>query len=241
MELKDKIKLKLDEYLEFDSDLLFRLEKPSDNNKLQIKTLIRVFGGAIRDIIADMPINDVDILVGAKTYKRLYSILESNGYKNMKILSPKDLSSVYSDIRIINEPHTWIKGHKVIQIIRPVINTYYRKSYEEGFVNLIQNVDISCCGISYDGNRVYENYPNAISHSLCKSFKCNESAKMYSEKRFLHRKYKLMDRGWSEIDSISESRDFKINSILGEDKKLEYIKEYEDIKEIDSIITKTWQ
>lgn len=63
---------------------------------------------------------------------------------------------------------------------------------------------------------------------------------MYSEKRFSHRKYKLMDRGWSEIDSISESRDFKINSILSEDKKLEYIKEYEDIKEIYSIITKTW-
>ena len=40
MKLKDKIKLNLDEYLEFDSDLLFRLEKPSDNNKLQIFILI---------------------------------------------------------------------------------------------------------------------------------------------------------------------------------------------------------
>jgi hypothetical protein len=240
MKLKDKIKIKLDEYLEFDSDLLFKYS-PNNDNKLQVSSLIRVFGGSIRDIIADMPIHDVDVLVGAKTYKRLYSILESNGYKNMEILSPKDLSSVYSDIRIINEPHTWIKGHKVIQIIRPVINTPYRKSYEEGFVNLIQNVDISCCGISYDGYKVYENYPNAISHSLSKSFKCNESAKMYSEKRFSYRKHKLIDRGWSQIDTISERRDFKINSILGEDKKLEYIKEYENIKEIDSIITKIWQ
>jgi hypothetical protein len=240
MKLKDKIKLKLDEYLEFDSDLLFRLDKPNENNRLQVSSLIRVFGGAIRDIIADMTIHDIDILVGAKTYKRLQYVLESNGYKNMEMLSPKDLSTIYSDIRVINEPNTWIKGHKVIQIIRPVINSPYKKSYEEGFINLIQNVDISCCGISYDGHSVYENYPNAISHSLSKRFKCNENATMYSEKRFLHRKYKLMERGWSEIDNISESRDFKIESILNKDKILEYIIQYEDTKKIDSVITKIW-
>jgi hypothetical protein len=240
MKLKDKIKLKLDEYLEFDSDLLFRLDKPNENNRLQVSSLIRVFGGAIRDIIADMPIHDIDILVGSKTYKRLQYVLESNGYKNMEMLSSKDLSTIYSDIRVINEPHTWIKGHKVIQIIRPVLNSPYKKSYEEGFINLIQNVDISCCGISYDGYNVYENYPNAISHSFSKRFKCNKNAIMYSEKRFSHRKYKLIKRGWSEIDNISENRDFKIESILNKDKILEYIKEYEDIKEINSIITKIW-
>ena len=41
------IKEKLDEYLEFDSNELFNFKN----------SLVRVFGGAIRDIIANMPIN----------------------------------------------------------------------------------------------------------------------------------------------------------------------------------------
>jgi hypothetical protein len=49
-----------------------------------------------------------------------------------------------------------------------------------------------------------------------------------------------MERRWSEIDNISESRDFKIESILNKDKILEYIIQYEDTKKIDSVITKIW-
>lgn len=42
------IKSKIDEYLEFDSNLLLQ------NKNID---LIRIFGGAIRDIIAEMPMN----------------------------------------------------------------------------------------------------------------------------------------------------------------------------------------
>ena len=45
--MTDKIKSKLDKYLEFDSSLIF---KSDDFEKIRVKRLIRIFGGAIRDI-----------------------------------------------------------------------------------------------------------------------------------------------------------------------------------------------
>lgn len=79
MDLKQKVKSKLDEYLEFDSDLIFN-SLLKEGEQLQVKPLVRVFGGAVRDIIANIPINDVDIIVGAKTIKRVNRVLEENGY-----------------------------------------------------------------------------------------------------------------------------------------------------------------
>jgi tRNA nucleotidyltransferase/poly(A) polymerase len=64
------IKKSLSDYLEFDSDELFRSKF----------NLIRIFGGAIRDIIAEQPIHDIDILCGSKALKYIEMILEQNGY-----------------------------------------------------------------------------------------------------------------------------------------------------------------
>jgi hypothetical protein len=220
MNIKEKIKKNLDEYLGFNSNLIFNSK--IDNGK---KSLIRIFGGAIRDIIADMPINDVDIIVGARSMSGLESVLKENGYKYLESLHPKDLSNIYTDIKVINEPHTWVKDSKIVQLIRPVIDSQIEKKYQEGFVNLIQNVDISCCGVSYDGLNVYENYPSAISHCLTKSYSVNKSAKMYSKSRFIHRMYKLEDRGWKEVITLSERRNQIINSLLNLE-NINYIKEY---------------
>lgn len=222
----DKIKTKIDNYLEFDSNLIFNSD---DFDNIQVKRLVRIFGGAIRDIIADMPINDIDILSGAKSMKPIEQVLSKNGYHYVESLTPKDLSSIYHDIRVINEPHTWLKGTKIVQIIRPV-STFTnpgdttQEVYESGFINLIQNVDMSCCGVSYDGESVYENYPDAISHCRNKVFEVNTDAIMYSPKRFLHRKYKLLDRGWEELSSKSDFRNLKLDSIL-DNNKSEYKKE----------------
>lgn len=214
------IKSKIDEYLEFDSNLIF------EGHDID---LIRIFGGAIRDIISEMPINDIDILCGAKSIIPLENLLKSKGYHYMESLTPKDLSSIYHDIKAINEPHTWIKGNKIVQIIRPVIYNREVTSfdiYKKGFINLIQNVDMSCCGVSYDGTNLYENYPQSILHCKHKAFKTNKKAIMYSEKRFLHRKYKLQDRGWQELSNDSDFRNIKLNSIL-EGINFDYVIEYE--------------
>lgn len=220
-----KIKEKLDSYLEFDSSLLFT------------DPLIRVFGGAIRDIIADSDINDIDILCGSESCFSLSSLLESKGYSYLD-LSKFDISSLYTDVDAISQPLTYLKGKKMVQLIRPRIvscldyqfpkddlpyNTISNKKfYSENFVKLISEVDLSCCGVSYDG-KLYENVPYAISHCLLKVFQVNYG-RFYNEKRIPHRKAKLLNRGWEELIGASDIRDVKINNII--ENNIDYILEY---------------
>jgi hypothetical protein len=213
----DKIKSRLDDYLEFDSDELFT---PKGD-------LVKIFGGAIRDSISGDPIHDVDILVGSESYNKcLQKILLKNGYKYFDNLLPKGLSSIYTDIKIINEPHTYMKGDKIIQIIRPVpkpsiqLSIYDRPiatdgDYIESFNSLIKEVDISCCGVSYDGSELYENVKDSILHCLNKVFIVNSKSKMYTEKRVYHRIAKLEARGWQEIkNDIGIRRNLVLNLYL---------------------------
>jgi len=198
------IKQKLDEYLEFDSELLFRTG-----------LLTRIFGGAIRDSISGEKINDIDLLCGSRSMMFINQILTNNGYNFIESLQAKDLASVYSDIHVICEPHTWIKGTKIVQVIRPASGHNMNKSeYELEFLNLISNVDISCCGVSWDGE-LKENYPNAIIHCQNRVFSVNEKAKMYSNSRINHRIHKFLDRGWEQIkNDVPTNREQKINNIL---------------------------
>lgn len=226
--LGDKVRNKINEYIGFDSDELF-----------PINSLVRIFGGAIRDIISDNDIHDVDIILGSGSLDYVENILTQNGYKYIESLTPKDLSSIYTDIKIINEPHSWVKGDKIIQLIRPVVGQIQThksqdhekltsKHYEKSFKDLIRNVDISCCGVSYDGSRVYENYESAVSHCKNGIFIVNKKAKMYSQKRIIHRIGKLSERGWVEVDpDVATYRDLKIDKILNEE-ILDYVPEYKD-------------
>jgi len=204
--IEDKIENKLSEYLEFDSNELF-------GSKFN---LVRIFGGAIRDIISDQPIHDVDILCGSKAVTFIESVLEQNGYQYMETLNGKDLQEMYSEIHVINEPHTWIKGKKIVQLISPSLGFQYKDtlSYRQGFTDLISNVDISCCGVSWDGERLHEDFPNAILHCRSRVFSINMEAKMYSNKRIEHRRVKLETRGWKQIrNNTQENRDLKIDFI----------------------------
>jgi hypothetical protein len=232
-----KIRENLDTYLGFNSDELF------------IDDMVRVFGGAIRDSIADMPIKDIDILCGPLSCKRLGSILKNNGYRYLpNVLSSYEIGQVYTIQGVINEPHTWIKGDSMVQLIRPVsssigkittldqvlVDKYKEQYLKEAFVNLIANVDISCCGMSWDGRTLYENYPNAILHAKEKLFTINNKATMYVDNRIIHRTGKLIERGWSEItNNLVDKRNIKILELLN-NIKFEYTKEYFSIGEFNS-------
>ena len=245
------MKEELDKYLEFDSKLLFN-NIDINQSGIKLRNLTRIFGGAIRDIIAGQAINDIDIIVGAKYCIFTEIILKENGYVYMESLTPKDLNSLYSDISIINEPRTWMKGSKIVQLIRPVIHKKLSDKelkvdstlidddeihYESGFIDLIQNVDISCCGVSWDGETLYENYPNAILHCQNRIFYVNTKAKMYSYRRASFRKEKLISRGWENIDNLlNTQRDLRIDSILSEKPYIKYTNETLSIgQEVKSI------
>ena len=217
-----KINNRLNEYLEFDNSILF------------FDPMIRIFGGAIRDSIADEKINDVDILCGAQSIKRLESILEQNGYHRFEKLTSVDITNLYSTIQVISEPHTWIKGTKVIQLIRPRIqamngrtNELEQQNYINNFKNLIENVDLSCCGVSFAKGMLYENTESAILHCLNKQYTENTGARMYSYERATHRKAKLESRGWEQVSrNRVQRRDLKIDFVLENKEEFEFTKEW---------------
>lgn len=234
------IKDKLDEYLEFDSKYLFTRHDSiyyyGGYNKL-----IRIFGGSIRDILAGQPINDIDILCGSQSLDFLNKTLEFMGYHYIESLIHKELSSLYKDIKVINEPHTWVKNKKVIQVIRPSMYAFNsnmplnERLYKTGFIDLISNVDISCCGLSYDGQNLYQNYPNAIIHSQNKVFFVNPKAKMYSSNRIYQRIEKLCSRGWTRIEDFSDERNAVIDNILNINDSIDFINEV-SINPVDQIL-----
>ena len=221
-----KINNRLNEYLEF------------DNNDLYIDKLVRIFGGAIRDSIADQPINDVDILCGAQSIRRLESILEENGYHHFDKLSSVDITNLYSTIHIISEPRTWIKGTKVVQLIRPRIQSMTKsdkseqQNYIDDFKSLIENVDLSCCGVSWSKGILYENTESAILHCLNKQFTVNQGAKMYSHSRATHRIAKLESRDWQQVSiNTVQKRDLKIDFLLNGKEEFEFTKEWTELFE----------
>jgi hypothetical protein len=205
-DLNKKIKDRLDYYLEFDSDELF-----------QCGDFIKVFGGAVRDSISEMEINDVDILCAPNSHKRLSNLLLEKGYKLNDYLCGKHLTEMYKSVNNISEPHTFIKGDKIIQLIRPRFNNQLDIDFREVFNRLVQNVDISCCGVSYDKMGLKEEYKNAILHCQNLVFSKNLSGSMYDYNRWIHRSIKLEKRGWKEIeDTTSNNRDLKIQNIIDE-------------------------
>lgn len=208
------IKNRIDVYLEFDSDILF------------FNPLIRIFGGAIRDSIAgERTIHDIDILCGSKSIGYIEDILTKNGYTLFNgFLTSVEIGKLYTDINVISEPKTWMKGSKVVQLIRPSpLNGDI--DYQENFYNLLSNVDISSCGVSYSKGTLYENYEGAISHCLSKTFRVNKQASMYIERRITNRIMKLIDRGWTELgNNVVDNRDDKLNMIFS--LSVEYTPEY---------------
>lgn len=214
----NKIKQKIDDYLGFDSNTIFAIDH------------IRLFGGAIRDILADQPIQDLDILLGPESCQKVKVILEMNGYDFIENYISKDLGKMYKDIHIINEPLTFMRvvNNKIsmVQLIRPsrIQNGY--PGIIPAIMEIIWNVDLSCCGVSYDGKNLYENIPNAVLECKSMIFTPIVGSSMHSPDRSLIRKEKLISRGWTESDSPESHRKLRLEMIVPEE-QIYFIREYQ--------------
>lgn len=205
------IKDKLTEYLEFDSELLF-------NNT----DYLVIFGGAIRDIIADKSIKnitDIDILCLSMSRDKAIRIVEENGYKYVDLQRP-ELYEMYRHIHHIFEPKTFIKGHKIIQFITPAIIEMPRPYHEtklgnaqkNSFSYLLSNVDLITSGVFYDGYNVYESIKGSISFIENKYTYTLPNNAMYDEKRINHRLFKLEIKGYKDINKF----EWRVRSITGD-------------------------
>ena len=210
-----KIKKKIDEYLEFDSDELF-----GSTDYLEI------FGGSVRDCIADLEIHDIDILALRNSALSASQVLIKNEYQNVsEKLTTKEIHSMYKDVHCIFEPWTFMnKNLKIVQIIRPCLQDSFNRlniknELIDNFFQTMKEVDLSCCGLSYDGKRVKENCTDAAIHAYAKVFIKNNHCKMYDDRRTFDRILKLEDRGWKNISDMSVynygkwKRKIKINKL----------------------------
>ena len=209
----DYIKRALDEYLEFDSSLLFNSTD-----------YLVIFGGALRDIVSNHfnskfndKINDIDILCLSKSYNEIKDVLISNSYDMIDLYDPNIIIN-YDIKHLIFEPHTYSnKNGKIIQIIRPNTTKVLELNYKMivnimkqelelqefsqylAFYILLENVDLSSSGLFWDGNNIYESIPHAYELNKNRKFYTLPTNLMVNEHRLINRKYKLLDRDWKEI------------------------------------------
>lgn len=216
--LNDKVKKGLDKYLEFDTDIIW---KNTD--------YCEVYGGATRDIISNNKINDIDFMVLSNSQQKLMKILEINGYVKMDNLTSKNIHEMYKDIKCIFEPITYLKGLKVVQLIRPSSYSKINGSLNKGvfytmsnrFFELIREVDMSCSGVSFNG-LLRENCEDAILHCLSKVYKINENAELLNPERLYERKEKIINKGFEEYSSMDKNKQLfqKYSKLLGRSDKL---------------------
>ena len=101
-ELKEKVEKRISEYIGFDVDEIFK-----------VGDYITIYGGAVRDSIAEMEIHDVDILCMSDSANKLAQFIQERGYSKVDLYG-KDEVNMYQGIKIISEPWTFINNKKSI-------------------------------------------------------------------------------------------------------------------------------
>lgn len=218
-DLTYKVINSISEYIEFDVNEIFNC---SD--------FITIYGGAVRDSLAELEIHDIDILCMCNSAKKLYEFLLTKGYSKLNLYD-WDALNMYKDITIIGEPWTLQnKNGKIIQIIRPNIeysksNDYIESRYIKAYKNILKTVDISCCGVFLEKEKnnelkIGESCQNAIVQCLTKSFIVNNEALQYNKKRIFARLDKLIKRGWMNLTDENvppwEENEYKIKKLRKE-------------------------
>jgi len=215
MNIEDKIKQRLTNYLGFNYDEII-------NEKIDYAY---IFGGAIRDIIAGHKINDIDILCLPESKRKVIDVIKKNGYIQTDLIS-KDTLEMYSKVRNIFEPFNYIKiidnELRTIQLITPT--TKYASNEESDIITnfhyILGQVDMSNCAVHFShffGLR--ESYLGAVNHCKHHIFEILDT-KMKTE-RFELRYRKFINRGWQELNDENRKniiRSDKINNIIDESK-----------------------
>jgi len=215
----NKIKKNISLYLGFNVDEL-----------LTAGDYVTIFGGAVRDSIANMKIHDVDVMVLPNSMTQCINLIIDKGFIFDESAFTKDFHKIY-DIKYIFEPKTFIKirNNEVIRIqfIRPNANIYSivtsKKSklndfntISKSFEILLNNVDLSCCGVSISSSGFKEHIKHAKNHCLCKIYRSNTNALMKTD-RFISRVEKLKSRGWTDIEFINKYKLNKLNNLIKQD------------------------
>ena len=222
------VKNNLSQYLEFDVDKIY-----------DVSDYAFIFGGAIRDSIVGESINDIDIVGVSNSIRAVEKLLKQEGYiYEEQYYEVNGVLSLYTDVKIIHAPITYVKGNKKIQLIRPVIK-YLQDDQVKSFFKILTNVDLSCCGVYYNGKYIKESYNSAIIHCIFKKFNVDYDSLMYDDGREKIRSAKLVSRGWEKMKSNPYyNEDVVVSSFSNSDDKAldDYFKKIDRDLTIDDIL-----
>ena len=218
MNLEEKIKNRLTKYLGFDYREII-------NENIDYAY---IFGGAIRDSIANKKINDIDILCLPNSKQKIIKIIKKNGYIQTDLVS-KDTIEMYSKLRTIFEPFNYIKiidnELRIIQLITPTSNLSNMESdVIRNFHNILGQVDMSNCAVHFSNAfGLRESYLGAINHCKHNVFEVLDT-KMKTD-RFELRYQKFINRGWEELNEDNMKniiRSDKLHNIIDDANKTKY-------------------
>jgi predicted nucleotidyltransferase len=214
---------------------------------------IAIFGGAVRDSLANKEIHDVDIMCLPDASLKLSKYLRKIGFKKVDLYDLHQLA-MYKEIHVISEPWTFIRGGKIIQIIKPatgqslgtLIDGYY--SLIDGYYSLLSDVDISACGVFLEKDRdsiikLKESHENAITHCRSAVFETLPNNRMYGEYRTDMRQHKLQVRNWINLNIKEDIKDVKIErrmKLHGLQKPEYNYKSYRISKQTTKMILDPW-
>jgi len=211
---KANVKIRLSDYLDFHVDSLFDLSGD-----------FAIFGGAVRDSIANRKIHDIDILCLPHGFKQLVDFFTESNFK--KVRANYDIENMYKGVRLIREPITFQKDNCIVQLIRPCLGKIEKNITVQQvtdsialsvFYKTLSHVDLSCCGVYYQNGTVYESVHNAIRDCSDEKFRVNFDALMINSERLQSRIYKLEGRGWTKYEDTP-----KINQHSLPDDELNYL------------------
>lgn len=152
-----------------------------------------VYGGAVRDALAGMPIKgDLDVASISRAFSNQFENIHSDvrwASKNRKGFSPYEKETRISEIvELVNADGA------TIQIVSA------SRIGKDDFLSLasfVEGVDFVCCGVflTYDG-RLFEAVPNAIQDCKEKVLNINKASTWLKSNTIRPRATKLMERGW---------------------------------------------
>lgn len=177
-----------------------------------------VYGGFLRDIIANnhKKINDLDILVDDVSRKQFSALFEVLGWSNFDFNS--DLDSLYN-LDIIDEPITYVKGNKTVQLIQPRVSYWNAHFYNDDIeikdddINtylklFVENVDYTINAVGYYKGELKYYHEDTELHLNNECFDVIPNALMLNgdvDKR-AKRLNKFIEKGWIYLGSKKETK-----------------------------------
>lgn len=203
---------------EYHEWLITAIEEKFDDAIINLEEGCIVYGGAVRDLLAGLPIGgDCDVAVPSFMFNDIVNrfntsvrwvpadpVLNADGSTPFGSGNPTTAKKVVSSVRTYKN----INGYSV-QIIGPENKeNIYIHDIQTGVVDIVRNVDIVCCGVFTDifGN-LYEIVPGAIEDCKNRVLRFNHDiqATKASIEALKKRINKLEERGWEnniDLDSI---------------------------------------